>query len=91
VPVARTGGRGGYSRRGLLAQATTVDLAGYITLKEAAARFRISQSHLQLLARKGRLRAIKHGRDWFTTTEAVAAYLADTELRRNDPYKYKRD
>ena len=68
-----------------------MDFAGYITLKEAAARFGISQSHLQLLARKGRLQASKRGRDWFTTPEAVAAYLANTELRRNDPYKYKRD
>lgn len=61
-----------------------------ISLKEAAARFRISQSHLQLLARTGRLEAKKMGRDWFTTAEAVAAYLSNPELRSKDPYKYKR-
>ncbi len=60
-----------------------------ISLKEAAARFPISQSHLALLARTGRLKARKMGRDWFTTDEAVAEYLADTELRSKDPYKRK--
>ena len=61
-----------------------------ISLKEAAARFPISQSHLALLARIGRLKAKKMGRDWFTTAEAVAEYLANTELRARDPYKRRR-
>jgi excisionase family DNA binding protein len=61
-----------------------------ISLKEAAAQFAISQSHLQLLARTRRLRAVKMGRDWFTTAEAVAAYLADSFLRSKDPLKRKR-
>ena len=62
-----------------------------ISLKEAAARFDISQSHLQLLARTGRIRATKIGRDWLTTPEAVATYLADRQLRSHDPHKHKRD
>lgn len=61
-----------------------------ISLKEAAARYKISQSHLALLARTGRLKATKMGRDWFTTADAVAEYLANTELRKRDPYKHKR-
>jgi excisionase family DNA binding protein len=68
-----------------------VNTGRLISLKEAAARFNISQSHLQLLARTGRLRATKIGRDWLTTPEAVAAYLADRQLRSHDPHKRKRD
>ena len=61
-----------------------------ISLREAAAQFGLSDSQLRLLARKGRLAAVKLGRDWFTTPEAVAAYLADSHLRSHDPRKYRR-
>ena len=67
-----------------------MDAERLISLKEAAAWSKLSQSHLQLLARTGRLRAVKMGRDWFTTQAAVAEYLADTELRSKDPHKNKR-
>jgi len=56
-----------------------------ISLKEAAARSGLSQSHLQLLARKGRLAAKRMGRDWFTTPEALAAYVTNAELRKKGP------
>jgi excisionase family DNA binding protein len=56
-------------------------------LSEAATRFGLSHSHLRLLARTGRLAAVKLGRDWFTTPEAVAAYLADEALRSRNPHK----
>jgi hypothetical protein len=56
-----------------------------ISLKEAAAQNVLSLSHLQLLARTGRLRAKKIGRDWFTTREAVAEYVNDAELRKKGP------
>jgi len=46
-----------------------------ISLKEAAARSGVSHSHLRLLARTGKIAAQRFGRDWFTTEEAVAAYL----------------
>ncbi|MHB8574831.1 MAG: helix-turn-helix domain-containing protein [Dehalococcoidia bacterium] len=62
-----------------------------ISLKEAAAQSKISDRHLRYLARKGRLHATKLGRDWFTTAEAVATYLANPEMRSRDPHKYKRD
>jgi hypothetical protein len=61
-----------------------------ISLKEAAVLSGLSHSHLQLLARTGRLAARRLGRDWFTTPEAVAAYLTDPEKRSQDPYKNKR-
>jgi excisionase family DNA binding protein len=56
-----------------------------ISLKEAAALSGLSQSHLQLLARTGKLRAKRMGRDWFTTLEAVAAYVKDPQLRKKGP------
>ena len=62
-----------------------------ISLKEAAALSGLSHSHLQLLARTGRLEAKRMGRDWFTTAEAVAAYLNDPAKRSKDPYKNKRN
>ena len=67
-----------------------MDLERLITLKAAADQFGLSYSHLRLLARTGRLAARKLGREWVTTPEAVAAYLANPELRSKDPHKYKR-
>ena len=61
-----------------------------ISLTEAAALSGLSAVHLRHLAEKGKLRARKIGRDWLTTTEAVAEYLANPELRSKDPYKHKR-
>lgn len=46
-----------------------------ISLKEAAAHSGLSHSHLRLLARTGKIAARRLGRDWFTTEQAVAAYL----------------
>ena len=67
-----------------------MDTESLISLKEAAARYPLSQSHLQLLARTGRLQPRRLGRDWFTTAAAVERYLADAELRSKDPHKRKR-
>ena len=60
-----------------------------ISLRQAAAFSGLSHSHLQWLCRKGRFEAWKLGRDWFTTAEAVAAYLKDHEKRSKRPHKYK--
>ena len=62
-----------------------------MSLREAADRSGLSTSHLRLLARTGRLRARKFGRDWFTTHAAVSAYVADERLRSKDPRKRTRD
>ncbi len=53
-----------------------------LSLKDAATRFELSHSHLRLLARSGKLRARRMGRDWFTTEEAVAEYLRSPDVRR---------
>ena len=58
-----------------------------ITLREAAEKCGLSVSHLRLLARSGRLKARKIGRDWVTTLDAVERYLKDEYLRSRSPYK----
>lgn len=60
-----------------------------ISLKEAAALSGLSHAHLRLLARTGKLEAVRMGRDWFTTNRAVQLYLRREE-RKYDPYKNKR-
>jgi excisionase family DNA binding protein len=68
------------------------DAEELISLAEAARRFGLSKSHVQLLARTGRLSASRTtgGREWFTTPAAVRSYLANTELRSRDPRKRHR-
>lgn len=46
----------------------------WIPLREAAQGTPYSQEYLSLLARKGRLEAVKRGRVWHTTRRAVADY-----------------
>jgi excisionase family DNA binding protein len=65
-----------------------VNAESLISLKEAAARSGLSPSHLRLLARTGRLRATRLGRDWFTTAADVTAYLEDPALRSKNPHKH---
>ena len=47
----------------------------FITLREAAMYCDYSQEYLSLLARKGRLAAVKIGKDWMTTKEAIEEYI----------------
>ena len=61
-----------------------------ISLTEAAALSGLSAAHLRRLAEKGKLRASKIGRNWVTTTAAIAEYIKNPEARSKDPYKYKR-
>jgi len=51
----------------------------WIRLAEAAEGTPYSQEYLSLLARKGRLEAIKRGRVWYTTRLAVKAYQESVE------------
>jgi Fic family protein len=51
----------------------------WIRLAEAAEGTPYSQEYLSLLARKGRLEAIKRGRIWYTTRRAVATYQQSVE------------
>lgn len=58
-----------------------------ISLSEAAAIADLTPEHLALLARRGRLRARKIGRDWLTSRAAVEEYLGDRFLRSKNPRK----
>lgn len=46
----------------------------WIPLREAAARMPYSQEYLSLLARTGRLEAVKRGKTWYTTRSAIEIY-----------------
>ena len=52
---------------------------GWISLAQAAQGTPYSQEYLSLLARKGRLEAIKRGRVWLTTHQAVVDYQRSVE------------
>ena len=80
---------GSYSGLASLARADLVQQP-LITLREAAALSGLSPSQLRTLARLGRIEAVKMGRDWFTTQQAVAKYMTDWELRKHDPMKKRR-
>ena len=47
-----------------------------ISLADAAKISGLSQGHLRLLAKQGKIEATKIGRDWLTTEEAIRAYMA---------------
>ncbi|MDC7222179.1 MAG: Fic family protein, partial [Spirochaetales bacterium] len=49
--------------------------AGFINLKEATKYCDYSQEYLSLLARKGKLSAIKINKEWLTTQEAIEEYI----------------
>lgn len=57
---------------------------GFMTLKEAATHTDYSFEYLSLLARKGRLGAIKLRRNWVITREALDEYLAEIAARREN-------
>jgi hypothetical protein len=52
-----------------------------ISIAEASAATPYSAEYLSLLARKGRLRAVKISRDWLTTREAVLAYVEEQKVK----------
>lgn len=52
------------------------NLSDLITLKQAAEISGLSYSHMRLLARKEKIRAIRLGHEWFTTAKDVDDYLA---------------
>lgn len=55
---------------------STPNLSDLITLKQAAELSGLSYSHLRLLARKEKIRAIRLGHEWFTTAKDIDEYLA---------------
>jgi excisionase family DNA binding protein len=63
---------------------------GFIPLKEAAKQTKYSFEYLSLLARKGRIGAIKLRRNWVITQEALDEYLAQMAERSARAAKRKR-
>lgn len=57
---------------------------GFISLKEAAQQTEYSFEYLSLLARKGRLGAVKLRRNWVITQEALDEYLAQMAARKEN-------
>ncbi len=55
----------------------------FIPLREAAKFCSYSQEYLSLLARRGKLDAIKIGRNWVTTERAVREYIGTLEKKAN--------
>ncbi|MFH1938315.1 MAG: hypothetical protein ABIJ60_02150, partial [Patescibacteria group bacterium] len=51
----------------------------YISLKEAAENCKYSQDYLSLRARHGKLKAVKQGRNWVTTSEWLENYIKQVE------------
>jgi Fic family protein len=56
----------------------------WVPLRDAAQGTPYSQGYLSLLARRGRLEAVKRGRNWYTSRRAVAAYRRSVEEARNE-------
>ena len=56
--------------------APTTSDDGWLPLREAAEGTPYSQEYLSLLARTGRLEAVKRGRVWYTTRRALHTYAA---------------
>ena len=55
----------------------TNEKQGFINLKEASKYCNYSQEYLSLLARKGKLSAIKINKEWVTTREAIDEYVQE--------------
>ena len=55
----------------------------YILLGELAKNSRYSQQYLSLLARQGKLHAIKKGRNWLSTEEALRQYIKNRQRKKN--------
>lgn len=60
-------------------------MANYISLKEAAKHCDYSQDYLKLRARQGKLKAIKIGRNWFTTKTWLNEYIKDMSAAKQIP------
>ena len=58
------------------------EFGNYISLRQATKLCDHSQDYLNLLVRKGRLRAVKIGRNWVTTEEWLQNYLDRVEKKK---------
>src|ERR1035437_2804590 len=55
----------------------------FISISQAAKSTPYTAEYLSLLARKGRLKAVKINRDWITTPEAISEYL-ERQARKHE-------
>ncbi|MFZ5391386.1 MAG: beta strand repeat-containing protein, partial [Patescibacteria group bacterium] len=69
-----------------IGQSSSPDL---IPLSEAALLSPYSQEYISLLARKGRIKAWKKGRNWYTTSQAMAEYVAEQASGAKESYEKK--
>ncbi|OGY76898.1 MAG: hypothetical protein A2240_02070 [Candidatus Jacksonbacteria bacterium RIFOXYA2_FULL_43_12] len=60
------------------ARESTVSRRSFISLQEAGKYSPYSQEYLSLRARQGKLKAVKRGRNWFTTKEWVREYVVSS-------------
>lgn len=60
---------------------------GLLTLKEAAEHSPYKADYLNLLARKGKIKAVKIGRDWLVTRADLFDYLE--KQRKDSSHKLK--
>lgn len=58
-----------------------VDKDKLISLATASELYGFNQAYLATLARKGRLKAIKPGSEWLTTSAYVEAYIRSRKRR----------
>ena len=59
----------------------TNEKQGFINLREASKYCEYSQEYLSLLARKGKLSAIKMNKEWVTTREAIEEYVSEMKKK----------
>ena len=52
-----------------------------LTLSDAATRYGFKRGYLRLLAVRGRLKALKVGRNWFTTAKEMETYIKSRKQR----------
>ena len=52
-----------------------------ISMQQAASLTPYSSEYLSLLARKGRLKAVKISRDWLTTQEEILSYVKNQQAK----------
>ena len=60
----------------------------YISLQKAAEIYNCTQKHMNLMARQGRLRAVKLGRNWVTTHQWLEDYKNQFNNTGNNSEKY---
>jgi hypothetical protein len=53
----------------------------FMSLSKLGNRFKLTQEHLNLLARKGKILAHKQGRVWVSSVEAIQQYLDNRERK----------